>query len=1126
MKRFNRLWALLLAFALMITYMPAMAFAEGDMASKSAEDASISFDEDNPAEIWSDDEYDFTFTTDGLDDVEGYSIEYSVGVDNEPYGPIMLDAGWAPLEDGRTGVHIDGDEIWEAANNAVYEENKASNYYIFVSAEAFLDGESLCEDAKWIEVKLVGEEEPVKFSVVDVDTGQNAYLDDLSAGGSITVRCSMQRRASDTHEWVVIEDAEYDFEATGSLSVTKDEADVFTISRTSDEEGSVEFYASYTDSSGETATSNASFYVGDDPGDSWYFLNDYEEVPFDPEEDEYVTLECKIVNGENYDLTYEWYSIEYDEEGVMSETLLEGESGVTVTVDAISGEYKCTVIDNDTGREDSIFFSVYEYSGGGDDESNVESIEYTPIKRIELLENTKGYEYQPYEDSEPFWLYNDYSQSFSKEGDTIQVTYKDGTEKTFVYRYDRNEENWCYVSEDGSTIYDGDLSVDDDQAEEGGWTIGENYFRISYEGASCTVPIYIVKNTVTKIEYEFSNHLEFIENVDCWEEDDGSLRYKCEWSEGDILTVYTEENPEGKAYTLKEKVRPSGQELWFEAADGSIIDSDDVRVYDNQDEVQWSKDDNSNNIVTVTYAGKTFTALATLVDQVYEYFDESYEMLLDEYYYFQKTDNEIFYMSMDGWDYDYFDVLEVTPADPEDSRFSIEGNDEGWSVIPKEAGTFSVLVRHTTIDGGEATDTVQITFLEERATVNVDRNDSIISNRTVLPGQSADLRATGHYHYVYKDSDGEFIGNYIDDDEDTNTGFTYKWVFCDEDFNSYATIESPNARETKVTVKKLDPEMLDEEVVISVKAVLYRNGEKLAESEDFEINISDYYYSIEPETINEYLAPKTKTKFSPKLYKYSYSFSDSKVNKIDCKAEFELDYDEDEFKVTDINNQTVTDYSAGPFYITRLTDDDCQLEISGYGEGTPSIGYSYTFDPVISIKNAKVKIADVTFNGKAQTPKPSVKVYDEDCDEWRTLSSKNYTVTYKDNKNVGKATVTIKGKGEYYGSVTASFKVNPKGTKLSRLTAAKKAFTAKWSKQSAKMTKSRITGYEIQYSTSSKFTTKTTKKVSVKGYSTTSKKVTKLKAKKTYYVRVRTYTKIGKVTYVSPWSSAKKVKTK
>ena len=76
------------------------------------------------------------------------------------------------------------------------------------------------------------------------------------------------------------------------------------------------------------------------------------------------------------------------------------------------------------------------------------------------------------------------------------------------------------------------------------------------------------------------------------------------------------------------------------------------------------------------------------------------------------------------------------------------------------------------------------------------------------------------------------------------------------------------------------------------------------------------------------------------------------------------------------------------------------------------------------------------------------------------------------------------------------------------------------------MNKARITGYEIQYSTSKKFTKKTTKSKKVTGYKKTSVKISKLKAKKTYYVRIRTYKKIGKVTYYSKWSKSLKKKTK
>ena len=75
------------------------------------------------------------------------------------------------------------------------------------------------------------------------------------------------------------------------------------------------------------------------------------------------------------------------------------------------------------------------------------------------------------------------------------------------------------------------------------------------------------------------------------------------------------------------------------------------------------------------------------------------------------------------------------------------------------------------------------------------------------------------------------------------------------------------------------------------------------------------------------------------------------------------------------------------------------------------------------------------------------------------------------------------------------------------------------------MSKSRITGCQIQVATNKKFT-KNKKTVTVKGYKKTSKTIKKLKAKKKYYVQVRTYKKVGKVKYYSSWSKTKSGKTK
>ena len=75
------------------------------------------------------------------------------------------------------------------------------------------------------------------------------------------------------------------------------------------------------------------------------------------------------------------------------------------------------------------------------------------------------------------------------------------------------------------------------------------------------------------------------------------------------------------------------------------------------------------------------------------------------------------------------------------------------------------------------------------------------------------------------------------------------------------------------------------------------------------------------------------------------------------------------------------------------------------------------------------------------------------------------------------------------------------------------------------MSKSRVNGYQIQLATNKKFT-KNRKLVTVKKYKKVSKKVTKLKGRKKYYVRVRTYKKVGGVRYYSPWSKIKTVRTR
>lgn len=146
-------------------------------------------------------------------------------------------------------------------------------------------------------------------------------------------------------------------------------------------------------------------------------------------------------------------------------------------------------------------------------------------------------------------------------------------------------------------------------------------------------------------------------------------------------------------------------------------------------------------------------------------------------------------------------------------------------------------------------------------------------------------------------------------------------------------------------------------------------------------------------------------------------------------------------------------------------------------------------------------------------------------------------VTIKDTKTTSKTVRNLKRNTKYYVKVRTYKLVDGerfysswsdpksvvtkelKGTSLTKVTANSKGFKATWKKQ----TKG-TNGYQIKYSTSSKF--KNAKYVTIKSTKTTSKTVKKLKSKKKYYVKVRTYKIVDGKRCYSTWSKAKAVTTK
>ncbi len=141
-------------------------------------------------------------------------------------------------------------------------------------------------------------------------------------------------------------------------------------------------------------------------------------------------------------------------------------------------------------------------------------------------------------------------------------------------------------------------------------------------------------------------------------------------------------------------------------------------------------------------------------------------------------------------------------------------------------------------------------------------------------------------------------------------------------------------------------------------------------------------------------------------------------------------------KVDKVTLKKNTDYTVSYKNNTKVGTATITIKGKGKYSGT----CTKTFK--ISAKSlSKASISNVsssyTYTGKSITPNPTVKV-----DKVTLKKNTEYTVSYKNNKKIGTATITIKGKGNYSGSLTKKFTIVKKNT-LIISTISRKSYTGK-----------------------------------------------------------------------------------
>ncbi len=113
------------------------------------------------------------------------------------------------------------------------------------------------------------------------------------------------------------------------------------------------------------------------------------------------------------------------------------------------------------------------------------------------------------------------------------------------------------------------------------------------------------------------------------------------------------------------------------------------------------------------------------------------------------------------------------------------------------------------------------------------------------------------------------------------------------------------------------------------------------------------------------------------------------------------------------SNGNIKAIEKGTAKITVATNDGSNIKVS------VTINVIDTSTQKIDITKAIVSsVNDQKYTGKAITPKVTIKYNNKTL-----LEGTDYSLTYKDNINVGKATITITGKGNYKGTKTVNFNI-------------------------------------------------------------------------------------------------------
>lgn len=463
---------------------------------------------------------------------------------------------------------------------------------------------------------------------------------------------------------------------------------------------------------------------------------------------------------------------------------------------------------------------------------------------------------------------------------------------------------------------------------------------------------------------------------------------------------------------------------------------------------------------------------------------------------------------------------------PENAKITLKKNGSsgayGDEILPDENGYYTIVYgqyRYTVEAEGfitvsktfNATDT-SLKNNNYVITVKLDSlYDSLLNKADdYLFAQSGDGMMMTEFSGVHTDGDFGYVSDVDSDYQDTNVIET-----VEEKINS--NVKSDEKITVKLNaVKNIDGD--DDNTVIFKNGNIYYNG---VDSSNYD---EDFYGAVYDLSLT--LTCNDKTKESEvrvvvpyhtytRLQRldsaalYAVNFANIKgENKSAADVTRNLDLintaDSDDYSYYSICSSWVSDHpeiiDAKTGKVTRPEKDTMvKLTVKTYYSASFVEETDFFFDPGPLGDNAAYRSVRVMVKGTKQDEVKDSKPATNPSEPATTPSTTQPTTKPSTTKN----TETVK----------------PKKTSIKKLSKGKKKFTVTWAKVSG------VKGYQIQYSSDKKFK-KNNKSVTVTKQKKTKATVKKLKSKKKYYVRVRTYKTVNGKKIYSSWSKVKSVKTK